>query len=63
MMQACAVRMMPLAQRMRLLTDPHSPARFRVQGPLYNMPEFFQAFGANPKQANGRLNPNPVRIW
>ena len=53
----------PEAQRMLLLTDPHSPARFRVQGPLYNMPEFFQAFDANPKQANGRLNPNPVRIW
>jgi putative endopeptidase len=48
---------------MLLLTDPHSPARFRVQGPLYNMPEFFQAFGADPKQANGRLNPDPVRIW
>jgi putative endopeptidase len=53
----------PEAQRMLLLTDPHSPARFRVLGPLYNMPEFFQAFGTRPEQKKGRLNPTPVRIW
>jgi putative endopeptidase len=53
----------PEAQRMRLLTDPHSPGRFRVLGPLYNMPEFFQAFGASPGQTIGRLNPKPVHIW
>jgi putative endopeptidase len=53
----------PEAQRMRLLTDPHSPARFRVLGPLYNMPEFFQAFGASPEQAKGKLSPEPVHIW
>jgi hypothetical protein len=30
---------------------------------LYNVPEFFAAFGATPEQAGGRLNPKPVRIW
>jgi putative endopeptidase len=53
----------PEAERMQLLTNPHSPARFRVLGPLYNMPEFFQAFGASSEQERGRLNPEPVRIW
>jgi putative endopeptidase len=49
--------------RIRLKIDPHSPPRFRVLGPLYNTPEFFQAFGATAEQAKGRLNPKPVVIW
>jgi putative endopeptidase len=56
-------RMRPEAQRLRLLTDPHSPPRFRVLGPLYNLPEFFKAFDVSPDKARGRLNPNPVVIW
>ena len=28
-----------------LATDPHAPPRFRVNGPIANMPEFAQAFG------------------
>jgi endothelin-converting enzyme len=31
--------------RKRLLTDPHSPSKFRVEGPMSNMPEFYEAFG------------------
>jgi putative endopeptidase len=56
-------RMRPEAQRLRLLTDPHSPPRFRVLGPLFNMPEFFKAFDVSPDNARGRLNPHPVVIW
>ncbi len=33
------------ALRVRLNIDPHSPSRYRVNGPLSNMPEFFAAFG------------------
>jgi predicted metalloendopeptidase len=53
----------PEAQRVRLKIDPHSPPRFRVEGPLYNTPEFFQAFGVSPGEAGGKLNPKPVQIW
>ncbi len=49
--------------RLRLTLDPHSPPRFRVLGTLYNVPEFFQAFGIDPKDAGSQLNPHPVRIW
>jgi putative endopeptidase len=61
--QLWRAKVRPEAARVRLATDPHSPPRFRVLGPLYNMPEFFQAFGATPEQAGSRLNPRPVRIW
>src|SRR5207248_4240193 len=30
--------------KLRLNTDPHSPARYRVDGPLSNLPEFAKAF-------------------
>ena len=30
--------------RMRALTDPHSPNRFRVNGIVFNVPEFYKAF-------------------
>ena len=33
------------ALRQRLLTDPHSPGEYRVNGPLANMQEFAEAFG------------------
>jgi putative endopeptidase len=53
----------PEALRLRLVVDPHSPARFRVLGPLYNMPEFFDAFDVPADKRKGRLNPRPVSIW
>jgi predicted metalloendopeptidase len=56
-------KMRPEALRVMVATNPHSPPKFRVLGPLYNTPEFFEAFGATPEQAGSRLNPKPVRIW
>ena len=35
----------PESVKVMLAGDPHSPPRFRVMGPLYNMPEFDEAFG------------------
>ncbi len=49
--------------RRQVRTDFHSPARFRVLGPLYNMPEFFEAFQAPSDSVRSRLNPKPVVIW
>lgn len=34
----------PIVVRQRLLTDPHSPPRFRVNGPAINLPAFSEAF-------------------
>ena len=47
----------------RLATDPHSPGMYRVNGPLKNCPEFFEAFEIE----EGREMRNDVkrvaRIW
>ncbi len=51
------------ALRVRLTIDPHSPAVYRVRGPLSNMPEFHAAFGCGADSAMRR--PQEVRpaIW
>jgi putative endopeptidase len=53
----------PEAARMLIATDPHSPGRFRVNGPLSNMPEFAQAFGCKPGDAMVRPVGDRARIW
>jgi putative endopeptidase len=47
----------------RLATDPHSPGMYRVNGPLMNCPEFFEAF--NVKEGDPMRNPEGkiARIW
>jgi len=35
------------AARLQVTTDPHSPAAFRVMGPMAHVPEFSQAFGCD----------------
>jgi len=55
----------PELLRAGLVTDPHSPARFRVLGPISNLPEFYQSFGcAPPASALSSANtPGQVTIW
>jgi len=50
------------AQRVRLNIDPHSPGRYRVLGPLGNLPEFFEAFG---RDGGAMERPKELRptIW
>jgi putative endopeptidase len=53
----------PEAQRLRINTDPHSPGRWRTNGPLSNMPEFAAAFGC--KSGDPMVRDASVRpvIW
>lgn len=51
----------PELLRAGLVTDPHSPTRFRVLGPVSNLPEFGQAFGC-PPPAPGAVSAQ-VSIW
>ena len=51
----------PENQRARALTDPHSPARYRVNGVVANMPEFARAFACKAGQP---MAPDKrCRVW
>jgi putative endopeptidase len=53
----------PEAARQQVQTDPHSPAQFRTNGPLMNMPEFYKAFGCKPTDKMERPTAEQARIW
>jgi Predicted metalloendopeptidase len=47
----------------RLLTDVHSPAKYRVNGPFPNVPEFYEAFGVKPGNKMYIPDSARVRVW
>jgi putative endopeptidase len=51
------------ALRFQTQIDPHSPSRFRVNGPLSNMQEFFEAFSVKPGDKLWRDPEDRVNIW
>jgi putative endopeptidase len=53
----------PEALRRQLLTDPHAPGMWRVNGPLSNMPEFAAAFSCHAGDAMVRPDSLRAQIW
>jgi len=49
--------------RQQVMTDPHSPAQFRTEGPLQNMPEFYEAFGCKQDAKMVRAENMRAKIW
>ena len=49
--------------RRGLLSDVHAPAKWRVLGPLANIPDFYAAFGVKPGQPMYRADSLRVQIW
>jgi len=47
----------------RLVTDPHSPSEFRVNGPSSNIDAFYDAFGVKPGDRMYRPPAERVKIW
>ena len=53
----------PEAIANQVKSNEHSPAKFRVLGPLSNMPEFYNAFGIKKGDALWRPDSLRVKIW
>jgi len=49
--------------RTGLLSDVHAPAKWRVNGPLSNVPDFYEAFGVKQGQSMWRPENQRVKIW
>ncbi|MEM7081663.1 MAG: M13-type metalloendopeptidase [Pseudomonadota bacterium] len=49
--------------RRRLLTDPHSPSKYRVNGIVANMPDFHRAFNVKPGDGLYRSPDDIIKIW
>jgi predicted metalloendopeptidase len=51
----------PEVARMRVLTDPHSPGKYRVDGVVQNMPEFEKAWSC--KAGQPMVAENACHVW
>ena len=47
----------------RIATDSHSPGMYRVNGPLMNCPEFFEAFGVQESDTMRNSEEEISKIW
>jgi putative endopeptidase len=61
--QSYATNMRPEFERLLTGSDPHSLGRFRVNGPLSNMPQFAAAFGCKAGDRMVRPAGESCRIW
>jgi putative endopeptidase len=61
--QVWAQNIRPEAARLRVQTDPHPLGRFRVNGPLSNMPAFAEAFQCKLGDAMVRPADKRCQIW
>ena len=53
----------PEAEAQQVVTDPHSPGRYRCNGPLKNMTEFYNAFDVKPGDKMYRADTDRAKVW
>ncbi|HEX7879596.1 MAG TPA: M13 family metallopeptidase [Candidatus Eisenbacteria bacterium] len=53
----------PETQALRIKTDVHSPAFLRVNGPMANLPQFYEAWNVKPGDRMHRADDVRVSIW
>ena len=51
------------AIRSQIANDPHSPAKFRINGVVRNVPEFYEAFNVKPTDSLFLAADKRVKIW
>jgi len=53
----------PENARLRAVTDPHSPAKYRINGVVVNVPEFGPAFGCKPGSPMVKPADKVCKVW
>ena len=61
--QVWRTKMRDEALRVQVLSDPHNPPYFRVNGPVRNMDEWYAAFDVKPGDKLYLPPEERVRIW
>ena len=61
--QSFRTTMRPERLRLQLATAPHAPDKYRVIGPLANLPEFSEAFNCRPGTSPLRPDGKRIIIW
>ncbi|MDB5241456.1 MAG: Endothelin-converting enzyme 1 [Spirosoma sp.] len=61
--QVWRIKVRDETQRVGVATDPHAPAKYRVNGPLTNFTPFYAAFSVKPGQKLYKSDEQQARIW
>ncbi|HJT98115.1 MAG TPA: M13 family metallopeptidase [Rhodanobacteraceae bacterium] len=61
--QSWRTQQRPEALRLQVQSNEHAPAKFRVNGPVSNLPEFANAFACAPSAPMARAPAERVAIW
>ncbi len=61
--QVWRIKVRDETERVGIATDPHSPAKFRVNGPLTNFAPFYRAFDVKPGQKLYKPEAQQARVW
>lgn len=61
--QIWSIKTRPEEEKLSINVDPHSPAKFRVNGPLSNFTPFYETFGSNEKSPYFKAEVDRIRIW
>jgi putative endopeptidase len=61
--QIWAMNLRPQIERLEVMTDPHPVPRFRVNGPLSNLPQFAKAWNCKPGDPMVRPPQDRCKIW
>ena len=61
--QAWCTNIRPELARQLVTVDPHAPPKYRVNGPLSNLPQFQQAFGCKAGDRMVAAPQNRCEVW